>query len=433
MFGVIGAGSSGLAAAKNLREAGFDVEVIEKNDDVGGNWYFGQPGSSVYKSTHLISSKPLTQFIDFPMPAGYPDYPSHWQVHQYFKDYARHFGLYDVIRFGTKVVSVTPSDDGPAPRWQVVTETSGTRSTRDYSGLVIANGHNWDPKWPAYPGTFSGTVLHSCQYKTPDVLRDRRVLVVGAGNSGCDIAVEAAQNARRTFHSTRRAYYYSPKFAFGQPSDQVNERFLKMGLPLGLQRLALAVSHKLLVGDPQNYGLPKPDHRYFETHPIINQQILYYYGQGDIAHKPDVVELKGDTVRFKDGSEEAIDVIVYATGFNIVFPFLDQTLLNWEAGRPRLFMNVFHPQRDNLFVIGLIQPDSGQWGLVDEQSRLMARFVRAAAQQTPAAEAFRRKKASAAMPENRGIKYVDSTRHFVEVEHYSYRKRLQALQRELTP
>jgi cation diffusion facilitator CzcD-associated flavoprotein CzcO len=417
---IIGAGSSGLAAAKNLKQRGIACDVFEREDDVGGNWYYGKPNSSVYRSTHLISSKPLTEFTDFPMPAHYPAYPNHWQVHEYFKDYARRFGLYELIRFNTAVARVEPINPNTAnTQWRVVLENG---EAKIYDGVIIANGHNWHPKFPTYVGHFDGHVLHSCQYKTPAVLQGKRVLVVGAGNSGCDIAVESAQNAAKTFHSTRRAYYYSPKFAFGKPSDQVNETFLKLGLPLKLQRIAIAISHKLLVGDPQNYGLPKPDHDFFETHPIVNSQILYYYGQGDIAHKPDIAELQGQRVRFVDGAVEEIDVIIYATGFNIVFPFIDQQYLNWHAGRPQLYLNIFHPHYDNLFVIGLIQPDSGQWGLVDYQSQAVAQFIGAPHH---AAAKLRKLKAGPLPSLSRGIKYVESTRHYVEVEHYSYRKLLQ--------
>ena len=105
---IIGAGSSGLVAAKNLKQHGIPCDVFDKNDDIGGNWYYGKPASSVYKSTHLISSKPGTEYTDFPLPKHYPDYPNHWQVHQYFKDYATHFGLYDLVTFNTGVDSVLP-------------------------------------------------------------------------------------------------------------------------------------------------------------------------------------------------------------------------------------------------------------------------------------------------------------------------------------
>jgi cation diffusion facilitator CzcD-associated flavoprotein CzcO len=427
-----------LTAAKNLKQQGIPCDVFEKLDDVGGNWYYGKPGSSVYKSTHLISSKPGTEFTDFPLPKNFPDYPNHWQVHQYFKDYARHFGLYDLITFNTGVVSVStvPAGEGVgvevrenSPLWRV---TLSTGETRTYGGVIICNGHNWDPKWPNYPGKFDGLTLHACQYKTPDVLLDKRVLVVGAGNSGCDIAVESAQNAKVTFHSTRRGYYYNPKYTFGKPSDQVNEVLLKLRVPLKLQRWLYSIILKVLIGMPQDYGLPKPDHKFFETHPIVNQLILYYVGQGDIQTRPDVKELRGNRVAFVDGTEEDIDVMICATGYNITIPFIDKQHLNWKDGKPNLYWHVFHPIYDNLFVIGLIQPDSGQWGLEDYQAQAVARFICASKNKHAVADWMRRLKATAQQPANRGIKYVDSTRHFLEIEHFGYREHFKKLIRQLT-
>ena len=183
----------GSGRGQDLLGAGIPFDCLEHEDDVGGNWYFGKPHSSVYHSTHTISSKRLTEYVDFRMPPHYPAYPSHRQVWEYLRDYAKHFGLYEHIELKTPIAgSIRP------PSW-VVTLADGRQ--RSYRGVVIANGHNWDPKWPEYPGQFEGVALHSAQYKTPDVLRGKHVPVVGGGNSGCDIAVEASHNAAATFHS----------------------------------------------------------------------------------------------------------------------------------------------------------------------------------------------------------------------------------------
>jgi cation diffusion facilitator CzcD-associated flavoprotein CzcO len=422
---IVGAGSSGLAAAKNLKAHHIPFEVFERENEVGGIWYYGKPRSSVYRSTHLISSKPLTEFTDFPMPADYPDYPSHTQVWEYLRSYARAFGLYEHILFNISIEKIAPANK----YWEV---TLSNDERRRYRGVIIANGHNWDPKFPNYPGRFDGVILHSAQYKTPDVLREKRVLVVGAGNSGCDIAVESAQNAARTFHSLRRGYYYVPKYIFGKPADQIGEISLKLRIPLSLRRVINSFLLKMVMGNPQRFGLPKPDHKLFETHPIVNSQMLYYVGHGDIIPKPEVRELRGHNVQFNDGSEEQIDVIIYATGFNIVFPFLGKKYLNWQNGRPDLYLNIFHPEYDNLFVAGLIQPDSGQWGLVDYQTQLIAKFIHAQEHQPAKAEKFRRLKSGPQPDLGHGIKYIDSTRHYLEVEHFSYRERLKKLIKQLS-
>jgi Flavin-binding monooxygenase-like len=423
---VIGAGASGLTVAKNLRQMGQPFDCLERQDDIGGNWYYGRPASSVYQSTHLISSKRLTEFRDFPMPDEYPAFPSHDEVRRYFQDYARAFDLYAHIEFKQWVERVEPVDGESC--WDV---TLADGSTRRYRGVVIANGHHWDPKFPQYPGQFSGQALHSSQYKTPDVLRGQRVLVIGAGNSGCDIAVEAAQNAVATFHSTRRGYHYLPKFLLGKPIDVCGERMLKWRLPLGLRRWITDRLVKLALGRPQDYGLPAPDHRLFETHPIINSQMLYFVGHGKIRPKPDVREFAGPTVRFIDGSQEDIDLIVYATGYHISFPFIDRVHLNWQGDRPELLLNVFHPRHERLFVAGLIQPDSGLWGLVDDQAQLIARYLWSLDHAPERARWFDGLKAAPPPDLSSGIGYVKSERHLLEVEHFSYGRRLQGLLKEL--
>ncbi len=422
-YGVIGAGASGLTALKNLHEAGIPVECLEREDDVGGNWYYGRPSSSVYRSAHLISSKLLTQYPDFPMPEDWPEYPSQQQVQEYFRSYTDHFRLRELIQFNTSVVRVEPSD-ASASGW-IVTLANGEQ--RKYRGIVIANGHHWDPNWPQYPGKFSGTVLHSSQYKTPEVLAEKRVLVTGAGNSGCDIAVESAQFAAATFHSMRRGYHFLPKFIRGKPADRCGEFFLRWHTPLWLRRRLAARVIRIALGPPEEFGLPKPDHKLFETHPIINSQMMYFVGHGRIKPKPEVAELCGNQVRFVDGSVEPIDVIVYATGFNLSFPFINQQYLNWKDGKPQLFMNVFHPRYDNLFIAGMIQPDSGIWCLAHYQSQLISRFIHLQQQNSPLANKFRRLKSQPQTDLGNGIQYVRTPRHLLEVEHFSYRRQLQRL------
>jgi cation diffusion facilitator CzcD-associated flavoprotein CzcO len=432
LFCIIGAGSSGITAAKNLGEAGIPYEVFEREDGIGGNWYYGRPHSSVCRSTHLISSKPLTEYTDFPMPKEYPDFPSHEQVLAYFKAYVAHFDLERHITFNTEVTGVEPVG-ADAPLWDVTLHDrlADTTETRRYRGVIICNGHNWLPKYPDYPGPFTGAVLHSADYKTPDVLEGKRVLVVGAGNSGCDIAAEAATHARQTFLSTRRGYYYMPKFFFGRPVDQVGELMLDLGVPLGARRLVGNITYRLAVGDLSRYGAKAPDHKLFETHPIVNSQLPYFIAHGAVTCKPDVRQLDGSRVIFADGSAEEIDLIVYATGFQIVFPFMDHSLLNWTRNHPCLYLNVFHPTYDNLFVVGLIQPDSGQWGLEDRQARAIARFITQLDRQSPKAARFRRRKRAGQENYSGGVHYKESTRHYVEVEHHSYRKRLDAAAAQL--
>ncbi|MBX9927888.1 MAG: NAD(P)-binding domain-containing protein [Gemmatimonadaceae bacterium] len=428
-IGVIGAGSSGLAAAKNLLQSGFDVEVLEREDDLGGNWNYGKPYARVYRSTHTISSKPGTEYCDYPMPAAFPDYPHHSQILAYLRSYAEAFDVLPRIRFSTAAEQVEPVTAGaPDTAWRVRT-ADGT--TREYDALVVANGHNWSPKTPTYPGTFTGTVMHSAHYRTPDVFLGKRVLVVGGGNSGCDIIVEAAQFGDRAWHSTRRGYYYFPKYVLGRPADQFGDTLHALRVPLWIRRAIASVIYRVFVGSPKSLGLPIPDHRLFETHPVVNTLLPYYVGQGDITPVGDIARFDGATVHFTDGRSSEFDLIVFATGFNIEFPFLDRAHLNWQNGRPALHQNVFHPEYDTLFVAGLIQPDSGQFGLVHRQTAAIASFLAARRDKRASAAAFRAEKRRADPGSAGGVHYKDSTRHYVEVEHWSYGKGLERTARQL--
>ena len=423
---VIGAGPSGLAAVKNLLALGIEAECLEREDDVGGNWYFGSPTSRVFASTRLISSKSLTEFTDHPMPREWPAYPDHRQCLDYLRGYARRFGLLPHIRTHARVETVEPAG-GPGAGWTV--HVAG-QPPRTYAGVVIASGHNHVPRMPEIPGTFTGGLLHAADYKSPTqplAIAGRRVLVIGGGNSGCDIAVECSRHAASTVHSTRRGYYVVPREILGRPADLRGERLLKMGLPVWLRRLVSLRAIDRTIGLPRRHGLPAPDHRLWETHPIVNSELYARIDSGALVPRGDVRGFAGDAVEFADGTREPFDVVICATGYHTTLPFIDTRLLGaTEAGGPpRLFLNLLHPTRDDVAVAGLIQPDSGQWGLTDLQGRLVARMALAAAR-SPRAAAWlyaERQRPAGRQP----IRYVSSPRHQLEVEHFTYRRRLERL------
>lgn len=456
---ILGAGTSGLAVVKNFFDHGISFDCLEREDQIGGNWCYGKPASSIYKSTHLISSKKLTEYRDFPMPEEYPEYPNHELALEYIRNYAEHFGLTKHIEFnttvewiepsnppplqggtrggfseigGTDVISKSPSPN-PSPEyrgggWKIRLASGEERS---YRGVVIANGHNWDPQFPEFEGEFTGRVYHSCQYKTPDAIVDQRVLVVGGGNSGCDLAVEAAIHGKRAVLSMRRAYPILPKLFRGLPIDALGERLLRWHFPIWLRRAIAKVMVRLALGPADATGWPKPEHKLFESHPIINSRIHDRLAHGDLAIKPNVARLDGQTVHFVDGTSEEFDVIIYATGFKTSFPFIDTKYLNWREGRPDLYLNIFHPERDDLFCVGLIQPDSGQWGIVDDQALLVAKYLVDLEQPSAKALAFKQLKERNDQRWRGGRKYLDSPRHRLEVEHFSYRRELQRRARSL--
>jgi hypothetical protein len=423
-FCVIGAGPCGLAAAKVFLEQGLDVDVFERETGLGGQWNYGCGSSSVYDSAHMISSKRMTQFSDFPMPKHFPPYPHHRQALEYLRGYAKHFRLEERIRYATPVERVEPMDSSAHSKWRV-RFAGGQESI--YRGVVIAAGHHSLPRWPELPGCFSGRVIHAHDYKTPDILRGQRVLVIGGGNSGCDIAVEAAQHASKTLLSLRRGYHFLPKFLLGGPLDAGGERFERWHLPQFVRRAITQFLVYVAHGRPERYGLPQPTHRLFETHPIVNSQLLYCVGHGRIEVRPALARIEGHAVSYTDGRTDDVDLIICATGYEAKVPMLDESLIFDRDRSPKLFLNCFHPHFDRLFIAGLIQPNGAIWPLAELQAQLMAIFLRAESEAPHAAAWFREQRIKSKPDVSGGIPYDRSERHRIEVEFHAYRRTLRRL------
>ncbi|KUN90553.1 flavin-containing monooxygenase [Streptomyces resistomycificus] len=423
---IIGAGPAGLATAKNFRDAGLPFEIVERHDSLGGIWRYGQPGSAVYRSTCMISSKRLSAFRGFPMPASAQDYLSHREALAYLTDYARAHGLLDHIRYHRAVSRV----ERQGTTWSVTFEDGAVCR---YRGVVVASGHHWDPRPARFPGRFDGRILHSSQYRTPHLLEGRRVLIVGTGNSGTDIAVESSRVAARTLHSVRQGCHYLPKYFLGRPMDEVMEWFVRVRAPRFVHRLIRRAAIWCVFGDPTRFGLPRPTRRIMDGRLILNSELVHHVAHGSVVSKPDVAELRGDRVRFTDGSEEEVDVIVHATGFNATLPFLSAADLPVRApGRyPDLALHVFNPAHDGLFVVGMIQPDSGAWWLFDDQAATVAAYINAVTSSESAA-----RKARVLVRAQAARRYqppgTPGPHASLRIEHDRYTRILRRLRRDLT-
>jgi cation diffusion facilitator CzcD-associated flavoprotein CzcO len=372
---VIGAGPCGLTAVKNLLSAGLDdVVCYEESGAIGGTWVFdARPErTTVYESTHIISSKALSAFEDFPMPEDYPDFPSHQQMRAYFELYAKAFGILNHISLRTRVEAARLLPNG---RWSIrIMQPDGSATEETFDALLVCSGHLREPAIPTYPGTFSGEILHSQGYKRAEPFRDKRVLVVGGGNTACDVAVEIARVAARTVISMRRGYYISPKIMFGRPVDVLYARLRRLNwLPKSAIRSLMTILLRLGIGPWEKYGLAAPQGRLFEMHPTLNTNILAALRDGMVVPREGIATLDGPMVRFRNGRAEAFDAIVWATGFHVVFPFFDRSIVDWNLDRtPPLYLRMMHPRIGNLFFIGLFQPIGCIWRLADFQARIAA-------------------------------------------------------------
>jgi NADPH-dependent 2,4-dienoyl-CoA reductase/sulfur reductase-like enzyme len=431
---VIGAGSSGIAACQVLSARGIPFDCFEKGSAIGGNWRYENDNgmSSAYRSLHINTSRRVMAFKSLPMPDHFPDYPDHFQMAAYFDEFVDHFGLREKIRFRTEVLSVEPADG----EWEVVVQGPDQgRETLRYGAVMVANGHHWDPRWPEppFPGSdeFEGEQIHAHHYREPDILPGKRVLVLGLGNSATDIAVEASRIADKTFLATRRGAYVLPKYLNGKPIDEIATPLISM-LPLRVQRFFSMKMLEMAAGDVTSYGLPKPDHKLFEAHPTVSSELLPRLGHGDIAPKPNIERYKGGrTVRFVDGTEEEIDLVVYCTGYKMTFPFFDPRVFSAADNRLPLYRRVASTERSGLYFIGFIQPLGPIMPLAEAQAEWVADLLAGRATLPPAEEMRREVAREEARMRKR---FVASKRHTVEVDFHPYlreirRERKQAAQR----
>jgi hypothetical protein len=419
---VIGAGVSGLTSCKALSDFGVPLRCFEASDQVGGNWYFQNPNgvSSAYRSLHIDISKPSISFRDFPMPDRYPDYPHHSHIFEWLRDYADAFALRQHIRFNSRV---TKAERGARGGWQITLE-DGERESFD--ALLVCNGHHWNPRRPDFPGSFDGPEIHSHDYidpSTPLDLYGKRVLVVGIGNSAVDIVSELARKTVSdvVFLSTRSGAYVVPKYIFGKPADQVVKTNPRISV--ALQRRMARVLPRIVSGRMEDFGLPTPNHNFLDAHPTVSSELLGRLGAGDAVAKGDVAELLGDRVRFADGSVEQADAIIYATGYQVSFPFFDADFLSAPDNVLPLYKRMLKPGIDDLAFIGLGQPIPTIFPFAELQSKLAARWLSgdwAPPPQAQMEDEIRRDEAF-----HMGH-FVNKPRHTMQLEWYSYEHELNA-------
>lgn len=382
---VIGAGISGLTSGKMLKDYGVPYTTFEVSDRIGGNWAFENPNgmSSAYRSLHIDTSKHRLSFKDFPMPEHYPSFPHHSDIKAYLDSYADAFGLLDNIEFNNAVVSARRREGGG---WLIADQAG---SVREFDLLVVGNGHHWDARWASFPGTFDGESIHSHHYvdpQTPLALTGKRILVVGIGNSAADITVELSSKTlqNRVTLSTRSSAWIVPKYLAGQPGDKIFKT--NPHIPLSWQRKAAQLLAPLVGADPTKYGLPPANHKLFEAHPTQSVELPLRLGSGDVIPKPNVRLLDGDTVHFEDGTSDQFDVIIYATGYNITFPFFDPELISAPDNQIRLYKRMFKPGFEDLVFIGFAQAIPTLFPFVECQARLLAAYAAGRYALPPAAE-----------------------------------------------
>ncbi|XP_066533052.1 flavin-containing monooxygenase 5-like isoform X2 [Hoplias malabaricus] len=429
---VIGGGSSGLTCIKCCLDEGLEPVCFESSDDIGGLWRFKEnpeaDRASIYHSVIINTSKEMMCFSDFPIPAHFPNYMHNSYIMDYFRMYAEHFQLSRYIHLETKVLRVTPrSDFAHSGQWDIETEDKeGNREKHVFDAVLVCTGHHCHPSLPLkdFPGldSFKGKYFHSRDYKTPEEWRDKKVVVIGIGNSGGDIAVELSRMAKQVFLSTRRGSWILNRVGNkGIPLDMVFNRAVQMMQSItpfalmcskGEQRLNERFNHAM-------YGL-QPKHRLFSQHPMVNDELPNRIISGTVLIKPNVRDFRGSSVAFEDGTvEDDIDLVVFATGYTFSFPFLPDHVLSVKANKTSLYKHVFPPglERHTLAVIGLIQPLGAIMPISEMQARWATRVFKGQLKLPSMQYMLKDIKAK---EDSMAKRYVPSQRHTIQVDYLPY-------------
>jgi choline dehydrogenase-like flavoprotein len=368
---VVGAGASGLCSAKYLIRAGHQVTVYEAGSYVGGLWkYANDNGASIaYKSLHINSEKRQTQFHDFPFAPGVQEFPSHQDMSEYLHSYAAHFGVLRNTKFRARVASVQPGEAGSGV-WRVGLEDG---SEAEFDAVVVAPGHQSAPALPAFAKNFTGEMIHANAYREPSSYQGKRVVVVGSGNSGCDIASDVCVLAERTVMVARSPELIVPKLFLGRPVTQITGLFDRPWLPSGAPQFARNLITRMVHGRMEQWGFKTPP-RGIRTHPTSNALLINHIAYRRIEVANGIADVRGKLVEFADGSSAEFDAMICATGYELTLPFLEGVVQVADRGLD-LYKQVVEPRWPGLYFAGFSNAaGSSNLRMFELQARLISQI-----------------------------------------------------------
>lgn len=374
---VIGAGAGGLSAARHLIDDGHEVTVFELGSHIGGLWVYDNDNglATAYRSLHINSEPRVTAYRGFPFPERVGLFPSHRDVADYLNAFADEFDVRRRIRFRTRVTAVEP-EPGPGERWIVrhaAADGTGADERESFDAVVVASGHQGVPAHPGWARRFDGRYLHSHDYREPEPFRGQRVLVVGVGNSGLDVAADVAPDAGHTLVAARSPVLIMPRMVLGVPTARVLGAVSKPWMPWPVQRTIMRAISRVFHGTMEQWGMRTPVQR---THPASNATFMAHVSYRRITMKPGVADVEGTTVRFDDGSADEVDTIIAATGYEIDLPFLSDAVSPVRERRLDAYQRVVHPDRPGLYFVGFFNVSGGaNISMMDTQSAWVAALV----------------------------------------------------------
>ena len=371
-IGIVGAGVAGVTAARFLHQAGFDCEIFEKSQKLGGVWAVG------YHNFGLQEPAKLYEFPDYPVPESYPNLPSGEQIRTYLESYARHWGIFDRINFHCQVKQFEPTS---SKRWilHYIDLQTGETVQKEFDFIVVSTGLYSNPHVPdiAHREVFSGRVLHSSQYKSPELIEGRKVVVVGFGKSALDIATNAAKRGVEITLAFRNAYWPIPLRVLGLIDFRVLflNRLAGGFLPLYqrpykweerlhryLPELVWLFWRFVEVLVELQYGLK--DCNALPSHPVENglfaqgfvpqDETYQLMRQGKIQmQRASIEKFTPDGLLLGNGVHLESDVVIFATGWKPNYSFLPAAFeSSVESDGVYLYRHIIHPNLPNLAFIG---------------------------------------------------------------------------------
>ncbi|XP_063283421.1 dimethylaniline monooxygenase [N-oxide-forming] 2-like [Pelobates fuscus] len=387
---IIGAGVSGLTGIKSCLEEGLEPTCFERRNDIGGLWNFtkhvedGCP--SIYKSLVSNISKETFCFSDFPMPENFPNFLPNAKYLEYCKLYAEHFQLLKYIKFKTTVCQVQKhSDFDSNGQWVVTTENDGEKATTVFDAVTVCSGQYVYPLLPldSFPDVnkFKGKILHSREYKEPMEFDGKKVLIIGLGNSGADLASELCTKASQVYLSSKRGVC-------------MFRRLGRDGYPFDLSFITRFQNWIQLTGPPalsrflcEKYMNDQFDHGFYDIkpeciemkEPLVNEELPSRILAGLVIMKPGITKFTETSAQFVDGTKvDNLDVVIFATGYEVRFPFLDESVIEADFNEGFLYKNIFpvNLQKPTFFFIGFIQPVGPIAATVEIQNRWAMRLFK---------------------------------------------------------
>lgn len=380
---VIGAGPAGLAVMKELKDRGIPFLGIEREGTVGGLWNIRNPQSPAYAGLTTNSSKSTT-YLDRKAPTSWPSYFSHELAHRYLCDFAERHHLCSNIRFNTSVVEAQKLE---SDAWEVTTvDQHSERQSVTARKLVICAGlHNKDNQYIPLElleelNESGIDTIHSSQYKEPACYTNKRVLILGFGNSAADIATEISVVAKCTTLCTRTVPWIIPLWVMGVPADQFRQLANLMRIPFSAQKFVFHCLQRLYIGHPKKLGVGDVPCDLLDRLPVSDRGLMKAIRRKRILVRGPVDRVDGTRVYFKGQHKmfADVDAAVVATGYSRKYAFLNEKYLKPIQEEEHPFpLLVFHPEENDLFFTSEVNVPQGSWPLFIKQAKAIGTYLQA--------------------------------------------------------